>query len=103
MRSINLRNLSLEGLTALRGDVDKVLAAHRREIERKLALIEAQGIDGAPVRRAPPHGLKGRKVTPKYRSRKNRSLVWSGRGMIPRWMKEEMMGTKLRKDAFLIK
>jgi DNA-binding protein H-NS len=99
MRTISLRTLSLERLTALRSDVDQMLAARRREIEKKLALIEAHDVaDHAPV-----HGLKGRKITAKYRSRKNRSLVWSGRGVIPRWMKEEMKGTTLTKAAFLIK
>lgn len=43
-----------------------------------------------------------RKATPKYRSRKNPKIVWSGRGMTPVWMREEMKGTKLKKDDFLI-
>ena len=49
-------------------------------------------------------GKKGsrRKATPKYRSRKNPKTVWSGRGVTPTWMREEMKGTKLKKDDFLI-
>ena len=49
-------------------------------------------------------GKKGtrRKATPKYRSRKNPKTVWSGRGVTPIWMREEMKGTKLKKDDFLI-
>ena len=49
-------------------------------------------------------GRKGsrRKATPKYRSRKNPKILWSGRGMTPVWMREEMKGTKLKKDDFLI-
>ena len=43
-----------------------------------------------------------RKATPKYRSRKNPKIVWSGRGVSPVWMREEMKGTKLKKDDFLI-
>ena len=43
-----------------------------------------------------------RKATPKYRSRKNSKIVWSGRGVTPVWMREEMKGTKLKKDDFLI-
>src|ERR1044071_3433263 len=39
-----------------------------------------------------------RKATPKYRSRKNPKIVWSGRGVTPVWMREEMKGTKLKKD-----
>ena len=50
-------------------------------------------------------GRKGtrRKATPKYRSRKDPKVVWSGRGVTPVWMREEMKGTKLKKDDFLIK
>jgi DNA-binding protein H-NS len=50
-------------------------------------------------------GRKGKraKAAPKYRSRKSPSITWSGRGMTPVWMREEMKGTKLKKDDFLIK
>ena len=44
-----------------------------------------------------------RKATPKYRSRKNSKIVWSGRGVTPVWMRDEMKGTKRKKDDFLIK
>jgi|SRR5581483_10832921 len=44
-----------------------------------------------------------RKAVPKYRSRKDPKVVWSGRGVTPVWMREEMKGTKLKKDDFLIK
>src|SRR5262249_22052735 len=43
-----------------------------------------------------------RKATPKYRSRKDPKVVWSGRGVTPVWMRDEMKGTKLKKDDFLI-
>jgi len=42
------------------------------------------------------------KAAPKYRSRKDSSVTWAGRGMTPVWMREEMKGTKLKKDDFLI-
>jgi DNA-binding protein H-NS len=50
-------------------------------------------------------GRKGKraKAAAKYRSRKDTSVTWSGRGMTPVWMREEMKGTKLKKDDFLIK
>ncbi len=53
----------------------------------------------------PGNGRTGRraKAKPKYQSKKNKSLKWSGRGMTPVWMREEMKGTKLKKDDFLIK
>jgi DNA-binding protein H-NS len=51
------------------------------------------------------NGRKGKraKAEPKYRSRKDASITWSGRGMTPVWMREEMKGTKLKKEDFLIK
>jgi DNA-binding protein H-NS len=42
-------------------------------------------------------------VAPQFRSKKDPKLVWSGRGANPRWMKEEMKGTKLTKESFRIK
>ncbi len=53
----------------------------------------------------PSNGRSGKraKAKPKYQSKKNRSLKWSGRGMTPVWMREEMKGTKLKKEDFAIK
>jgi DNA-binding protein H-NS len=31
------------------------------------------------------------------------SLLWTGRGVMPRWMRGEMKTAKLMKEAFLIK
>ena len=59
---------------------------------------------GKAVRAVTGNGRKGvrAKATPKYRSRKDPSLTWAGRGMTPVWMREEMKGTKLKRDDFLI-
>jgi hypothetical protein len=43
-----------------------------------------------------------KKATPKYQSKKDRSLKWSGRGNTPVWLRDEMKGTKLKRDDFLI-
>jgi len=53
----------------------------------------------------PKNGRAGKraKAKPKYQSKKDKSLKWSGRGMTPVWMREEMKDTKLTKDSFLIK
>ena len=53
-------------------------------------------------RKAGKHPLSGRKAEPKYRSKKDSSLTWAGRGMTPKWMKAEMKGTKLKKEDFAI-
>jgi len=50
-----------------------------------------------------PNTRKRAKAKPKYRSKKKPGLKWSGRGMLPVWMREEMKGTKLTKQDFLIK
>jgi DNA-binding protein H-NS len=54
------------------------------------------------VMRVPRTG-KRKKPAPKYQSKKNRGRKWTGRGMLPTWMREEMKGTTLTKDDFLIK
>jgi DNA-binding protein H-NS len=46
--------------------------------------------------------LAGRRAEPKYRSRNDPSLTWAGRGQMPRWMRDEMKGTKLKKEDFAI-
>jgi DNA-binding protein H-NS len=43
------------------------------------------------------------KAKPKNQSKKHKRLKWSGRGMLPIWMREEMKGTKLSKEDFAIK
>jgi hypothetical protein len=54
------------------------------------------------IMRVPRTGRR-RKADPKYQSKKNQRLKWSRRWMLPVWMREEMKGTKLKKDDFLIK
>ena len=53
-------------------------------------------------RKAGKHPLAGRKAAPRYRSKKDSSLTWAGRGMTPKWMTAEMKGTKLKKEDFAI-
>ena len=45
---------------------------------------------------------KRAKAQPKYQSKKDKSVKWTGRGMTPIWMRDEMTGTKLKKEDFLI-
>ena len=51
------------------------------------------------------NGRKGKraKAQPKYQSKRDKLVKWSGRGMTPVWMRQEMKGTRLKKDDFLIK
>ena len=47
--------------------------------------------------------MRGKKIAPQFRSKKDPKMVWSGRGVTPRWMVAEMKGTKLKKEDFRIK
>jgi DNA-binding protein H-NS len=92
----------------LQSVLSKKVSEQRAYFEEKLS--ELTGLV-APKRRGRPPGSGGgakktgtrKKATPKYRSRKDPKVVWSGRGVTPVWMREEMKGTKLKKDDFLIK
>jgi DNA-binding protein H-NS len=100
--------LSLEVLVKLRdrvsNQISKMAAAMRSEVEAKLARIDGYGRQPAGRRgRKKKHALKGRKVAPRYRSKKDPKVTWAGRGATPRWMRDEMKAGKLNKDAFLIK
>jgi DNA-binding protein H-NS len=59
----------------------------------------------AAYKAARPDGRAGKRAKrkPKYQSKKDKSLKWTGREMTPVWMRHEMKGTKLKKDDFLIK
>jgi DNA-binding protein H-NS len=50
-----------------------------------------------------PRSGKRAKARPKYQSKKKPSLKWSGRGMTPVWLREEMKETRLGKEDFLIR
>jgi DNA-binding protein H-NS len=94
----------------LQGVLGQKISEQRAYFEEKLS--ELTGIGAAKKKRGRPAG-SGRaaaprkstrkKAAPKYRSRKDPKVVWSGRGVTPVWMRDEMKGTKLKKDDFLIK
>jgi DNA-binding protein H-NS len=89
-QKVQEQRLILEGrLAELQGYVSQKAAGVVRSVMR---VPKANGRNGS---RAKP--------APKYQSKKDKSLKWAGRGLMPRWMREEMKGTKLTKDSFLIK
>jgi len=102
-RPSKLSVMSIEALIKLRDDITTVLSRKADELKGQLARLGSG--DGMSNGRISRRGgkLKGRKVAPKYRSKKNPKLTWAGRGAMPVWMREEMKGTKLKKDSFLIK
>jgi len=107
----NFAKMEVGQLKSYIGSLEALLAAkvqQQREIlEGQLA--ELQGYvssKAAGVVRTDlqvPRTGKRAKAKPKYQSKKKKGLKWSGRGMLPTWMREEMKGTKLTKDDFLIK
>jgi DNA-binding protein H-NS len=111
----NLASMDVGQLRAHIADLEETLAAkvqqQRKYLEGQLAGLQIYASNKAAaavrtVMRVPKaDGRSGprAKPVPKYRSRKDKSLRWTGRGLMPRWMREEMKGTKLTKDHFLIK
>src|SRR5260221_13381170 len=88
-----LRAMSVETLLEARRQIDGGLSERREELERQLEQITGQRsfvkqqlcetID-PPQKRRP--GKK--KVVWRDRSERDPSLLWSGRGVVPRWMRE---------------
>jgi DNA-binding protein H-NS len=87
MKAEGLKKLDTDGLLELRDRIDEVLSYRRHQLEAQL-----ERITGQPKLR----------IAPRYRSKKNPNVTWSGRGMLPRWMRQEMQGTKLNKEDFRI-
>lgn len=95
-------------IDSLEGLLKRKVGEQRAYLEEKLSELSGfasakatkvlRAVTGAPRTR---RGTR-KKAEPKYRSRKDPKILWSGRGVTPVWMREEMKGTKLKKDDFLI-
>jgi len=108
------KNFAKMEVGQLRAYIDNLEATLAARIKQQREILEGQiaGLQiyasnkaAAAVRtvmRVPRTG-KRKKPEPKYRSKKNARLKWTGRGMLPTWMREEMKGTKLTKEDFSIK
>jgi DNA-binding protein H-NS len=97
MKPDALRTLDVEALITLRQQVDSLLSEKRSQLERMLSQINGE----TPVLKRQAVN-RGTKVAAQYRSKKNPGLQWSGRGVLPKWMREEIKGTKLKKEDFRI-
>jgi DNA-binding protein H-NS len=95
-----LKKLDADGLLELRDRIDEILSQRRRQLEEQLQKIDGRvpgsGDDARSYRQ-----LKFR-VIPKYRSKIDPNVTWSGRGVLSKWMREEMKGTTLSKEDFRI-
>ena len=110
MAGKQIKTMDVSALLDLRGKIDAILSGRRKELEEQLAAFESNGGGhvvsnprAAPLKVSNGRAGKRAKAAPKYQSKKDKSVKWSGRGMTPIWMREEMKGTKLTKESFLIK
>ena|ERR1700761_3277306 len=93
--------MSIDALFKLRDEVADAIASRASELRKQLSRLT--GTTEKPARKSGRASkLAGMKVAPQFRSKKDPKLTWSGRGQEPRWMKEEMKGTKLTKESFRI-
>lgn len=94
-------------ITGLESTLAAKIQQQREYLEGQLAglRIYADNKAGAAVRAVMrvPNTRRRVKAKSKYQSKKHKRLKWSGRGMLPIWMREEMRGTKLTKEDFAIK
>src|SRR5215210_8924363 len=109
------KSVATMDVAQLRAHIDDMQGVLAKKVNEQRSYFEAQlaQLGGYVSKKASAamkavtsgNGKAGKraKPKPKYQSRKDKSLKWTGRGMTPRWMREEMKGTKLTKDSFLIK
>jgi DNA-binding protein H-NS len=109
------RSVTTMDVAQLRAHIDDLQGVLARKVNEQRSYFEAQlaQLGGYVSTKAsaafkavtPRNGRTGKraKAKPKYQSKQNKAVKWSGRGMTPVWMREEMKGTKLKKDDFLIK
>jgi DNA-binding protein H-NS len=79
----------------------------REELDRQAADLAAQyaalGIEKPSFLDANQASERQRKSpAPRYRSHKDPSLTWSGRGHVAGWLRREMEETGLPREAFLV-
>lgn len=95
-----LAQMDVQGLMALRKEVDAALSGHRTTLEKQLAALGDKVGNGMMGRRADRGAaLRGKKVAAKYRSPDGET--WAGRGAKPRWLVAAIKSGK-KIESFLI-
>ena len=108
------KNFARMEVSQLRSYIDELENVFAAKVRQQREILEGQlaGLSGYVSQKAAgvvrsvmqvPKAGKRAKAKPKYQSKKTKGLKWSGRGMLPTWMREEMKGTKLTKEDFAIK
>ena len=97
-----IKTLDVDALLKYRREIDPVLAEKCEQLETIRAQIndDLRQPSANPAFR-PATKPKG-KFIPQFQSKQDPNLQWAGRGLTPRWMREEMKGTKLKKEDFRI-
>jgi DNA-binding protein H-NS len=112
LKSLNLAELSIDELSELYDQVQRVLAQkieqEKRKLEEQLARLGSPH-GSASGRFALERRRQSRKtrrpyppVRPKFRNPANPSETWAGRGKQPRWLVSQLKAGK-KLDDFLIK
>jgi DNA-binding protein H-NS len=102
-KSTSIASMSIDALFKLRDEIADAISSRASDLRKQLESLTGEKTRGRKPGRPAGAKLRGGKVAPQFRSKKDPDLVWSGRGATPRWMKAEMKGTKLTKEAFRIK
>src|SRR5215217_3578249 len=101
------KSVATMDIAQLRAHIDGLQNVLARKVSDQRSYFEAQlaQLGGYVSKKAsaavkavsPSNGRVGKRAKPKskYRSKKDRSLKWTGRGVLPVWMRNEMKGTKL--------
>ena len=109
------KSVTTRDVAQLRAHIDDLQHTLAKKISDQRAYFENQlsQLGGYVSKKAstaakavtPGNGRKRKraKAKAKYQSKKDGSVKWSGRGVTPIWMRDEMKGTKLKKQDFLIK
>jgi len=106
------KSVATMDVAQLRAHIDSLQGILTKKVNEQRAYFEGQlsQLGGffskkasAVAKATTPAKGKRAKAKPKYQSKKDKSVKWSGRGMTPVWMRDEMKGTKLKKDDFLIR
>ena len=99
MKNKELAMMSVDELWSLHEEVRTILSTkldgEKRELERRMALLNGRNENRPKARRPYP------KVHPKYRNPERPSETWSGRGKQPHWVGAQLRSGK-KVDEFLI-
>ena len=98
-----LKTLDTDRLLELKDRIDEVLTDRRRQLEAQLERLTGRtAANSASGGDSQSYGQPKLRILPRYRSKEDPTITWSGRGVLPKWMREEIKGTELSKEDFRI-